>query len=181
MRKVEDQIISSYAEALLKIAMAEDFVERVEEESINLKKILAVSKFKEFFYNPKINSAEKKDALREILEKEGISSITLNYLNLIVDQRRERLFSKIIEEFLRLVSTASGKVVAYMVSAIPLSSDIIRQMEERLSGSTGKEVEIKAEVDESIVGGFIIRMGNKVVDASLQKQLQMIKEEMLKK
>jgi F-type H+-transporting ATPase subunit delta len=79
------------------------------------------------------------------------------------------------------VSTVRRKVTAHVTSVIPLTSDIIARLEERLSQVTGREVEIKAKVDESIVGGFIIRMGDKVVDASLQKQLQMIKEEMLKK
>jgi F-type H+-transporting ATPase subunit delta len=78
------------------------------------------------------------------------------------------------------VGTVRRKITAHVTSAIPLTSDIITRLEESLSQSTGEEVEIKAEVDESIVGGLIIRMEDKVVDASLQKQLQMIKEEMLK-
>jgi F-type H+-transporting ATPase subunit delta len=78
------------------------------------------------------------------------------------------------------VSPVCRKVTALVTSAIQLTPDIITRLEEKLSQSIGKEVEIKAEVDESIVGGLIIRMEDKVVDASLQKQLRMIKKEMLK-
>lgn len=180
MKKPKKQTISSYAEALLKIAGAEDSIERVEEESVNLKKILADNKLREFLHNPQIGSQEKKDALKEIFGKEGISSITSNYLNLIIDQGRERVLSDIMEEFSLLVMTERGKVAAHVTSAAPLTPDIITRLEEKLSQSTGKGVEVTAEVDESIVGGLIIRMGNKVIDASLKKQLRMVKEEMLR-
>ena len=79
-----------------------------------------------------------------------------------------------------MCSTDRKKITARVVSAIPLTSDIITRLEKSLTQSTGEEVEIKSEVDESIVGGLIIRIGDKVVDASLQKQLRMIREEMLK-
>ncbi|MFV1951336.1 MAG: FoF1 ATP synthase subunit delta [Nitrospinota bacterium] len=78
------------------------------------------------------------------------------------------------------MGTVRKKITARVTSAIPLTSDIIARLEKSLTQSTGDEVEIKSEVDESIVGGLIIRIGDKIVDASLQKQLRMIRKEMLK-
>jgi len=78
------------------------------------------------------------------------------------------------------MGTVRKKITARVTSAIPLTSDIITRLEKSLTQSTGEEVEIKSEVDESIVGGIIIRIGDRLVDASLQKQLRMIKEEMIK-
>jgi len=79
-----------------------------------------------------------------------------------------------------MMCTDREKITARVISAIPLTSDIVKRLENSLSQSTGEEVQVESEVDESIVGGLIIRIGDKVVDASLQKQLQMIREEMIK-
>ena len=85
------------------------------------------------------------------------------------------------ENLLRLLSSFQKKVTAHVISAIPLTEDIIGEMEKRLSILTGKDIVVKNEVDETIIGGFIIRTKEKVLDASISGQLEKLKEELLRK
>lgn len=175
----DNQCISGYAEALFKVAKAENSLDNVEEELSRLKKLLSKSgELKEFIHNARIDTSEKKGALIEVLGKDT-TLITLNFLNLIIDQNRQRELPGIIDEYFNLTSSFRNKITAYVISSVPLTEDLIREMEKMLSNLAGKEVLIKNEVDESIIGGFIIRIKEKVLDASIQGQFRKLKEKIV--
>ena len=175
----DNQCISGYAEALFKVAKAEDSLDNVEEELSRLKKLLSKSgELKEFIHNARIDPSEKKGALIEVLGKDT-TLITLNFLNLIIDQNRQRELPGIIDEYFNLTSSFRNKITAYVISSVPLTEDLIREMEKMLSNLASKEVMIKNEVDESIIGGFIIRIKEKVLDASIQGQFRKLKEKIV--
>ena len=99
----DDQGISGYAEALFKVAKAEDSLDNVEEELSRLKKLLSKSgELKEFIHNARIDPSEKKGALIEVLGKDT-TLITLNFLNLIIDQNRQRELPGIIDEYFNYI------------------------------------------------------------------------------
>ena len=175
----DNQCISGYAEALFKVARAENSLDNVEEELSRLKKLLSKSgELKEFIHNARIDPSEKKGALIEVLGKDT-TLITLNFLNLIIDQNRQRELPGIIDEYFNLTSSFRNKITAYVISSVPLTEDLIREMEKMLSNLARKEVMIKNEVDESIIGGFIIRIKEKVLDASIQGQFRKLKEKIV--
>ncbi len=174
MEKV-DPFISDYAEALFKIAKAENSLENVEEDLLRLKKLLKDSgELREFIHNPRIVASGKKGVILEILGRDT-SHITLNFLNLLIDQDKQRNLPNIIGEYFNLVASFRNKITAHVVSAIPLTEDLIGEIERRLSILTGKEVVVKNEVDASIIGGFIIRIKEKVLDASIYGQFKKMK------
>lgn len=175
----DNQGISGYAEALFKVAKAEDSLDNVEEELSRLKKLLSTSgELKEFIHNARIDPSEKKGALIEVLGK-NTTLITLNFLNLIIDQNRQRELPGIINEYFNLTSSFRNKITAYVTSSVPLTEDLISDMEKMLSNLAGKEVLVKNEVDGSIIGGFIIRIKEKVLDASIQGQFRKLKEKIV--
>lgn len=175
----DNQGISGYAEALFKVAKAEDSLDNVEEELSRLKKLLSNSgELKEFIHNARIDPSEKKGALIEVLGKDT-TLITLNFLNLIIDQNRQRELPGIIDEYFNLTSSFRNKITAHVISSVPLTEDLIREMEKMLSNLARKEVLIRNEVDESIIGGFIIRIKEKVLDASIQGQFRKLKEKIV--
>lgn len=166
MEKV-DPLISDYAKALFKIARAEDSLEDIEDGLLRLKKLLLESG--ELRQSPKIIS--------EIFGKDA-SPIILNFLNLI-DRNKQRQIPEIIEEYFNIFTASfRKKITAHVVSAVPLTEDLIGEMERRLSLLTGENVAIRNEVDESIVGGFIVRIKEKVMDASIYGQFEKLKEKM---
>jgi F-type H+-transporting ATPase subunit delta len=175
-----DPLVKSYAEALFQVARAEETLDQVEEELTRLNKSLdSNAELREFLSTPQISSDGKKSALSQIFGGK-ISPITLHWMNMVVDQGRQRRLPSIIEAFLTLTEDARDKVTAEVITSIPLSEDLAKRLEQELSKITKKRVFLKPMVDDSILGGVIVKIENKVIDGSVKHQLEEIKNEMIK-
>ncbi len=175
-----DVLVKSYAEALFQVARAEETQDRVEEELTRLNKSLdSNAELREFLSDPKISADGKKSALFEIFGGK-ISPITLHWINMIVDQGRQRRLPTIIEAFFTLAQEAREKVTAEVITSLPLSEDQADRLARELSKITRKRVFLKPTVDESILGGVIVKIENKVIDGSVKHRLEEIKNEMIK-
>jgi len=177
---VSDPLVKSYAEALFQVARAEEMIDRVEDELTRLNKSLdSNAELREFLSNPQIALDGKKSALSQIFG-EKISPITLHWINMVVDQGRQRRLPVIIEAFLTLAQESREKVTAEVITSIPLSEDLAKRLERELSKITKKRVFLKPMVDDSILGGVIVKIENKVIDGSVKHRLEEIKNEMIK-
>jgi F-type H+-transporting ATPase subunit delta len=175
-----DPLVEAYAKALFQVARAEERMDQVEEELTHLKKTLDSNiELREFLNNPQMSSAGKKDALFKIFG--GIlSPVTLHWMNMVVDQERQRRLPAIIDAFFTLTQEAREKVTAEIITSIPLSEDLAKRLESELSRVTKKRVFLKPLVDDSILGGVIVKVDNKVIDGSVRSRLEEIKREMIK-
>src|SRR4030043_742298 len=159
-----DLLLKSYAEALFQVARAEEALDRVEEELTRLNKSLeSNSELREFLSNPQISSDGKKSALFQIFGGK-ISPITLHWMNMVVDQGRQRRLPTIIEAFFTLAQDARDKVTAEGITSIPLPEDLVQRLGQELSKVTKKRVFLKPIIDDSILGGVIVKIENKVID-----------------
>jgi len=175
-----DPLVRSYAEALFQVARAEETLDRVEEELTRLSRSLdSNAELREFLSNPQISSDGKKSALFQIFGGK-VSPITLHWMNMVVDQGRQRRLPALIEAFLTLTEDARDKVTAEVITSIPLSEDLTKRLEQELSKVTKKRVFLKPMVDDSILGGVIVKIENKVIDGSVKHRLEEIKNEMIK-
>jgi F-type H+-transporting ATPase subunit delta len=175
-----DLVVRGYAEALFQVARAEESLDRVEEELTRLKNGLeSNAEVKEFMSNLKVSPEGKKSALFQIFG-EKISTITLNWINLVIDQGRQRRLPNIIEAFFTLAQESREKVTAEVVTSVPLSEDLIQRLEKELSRASKKQVFLKPMVDESILGGVIVKIENKIIDGSVKHRLEEMKQEMVK-
>jgi F-type H+-transporting ATPase subunit delta len=175
-----DPLVEAYAEALFQVARAEERMDQVEEDLTHLKKTLDSNiELREFLNNLQISSAGKKDALFKIFG-ETLSPIALHWMNLIVDQGRQRRLPAIIEAFFTLTQDAREKITAEIITSVPLSEDLAKRLENELSKVTKKRVFLKPVVDDSILGGVIVKVDNKVIDGSVRNRLEEIKKEMIK-
>jgi len=175
----DDSIVKGYAEALFQVAKSEGLLETVEDEFYSLREALqGNAELREFLSNLRVASEGKKNALVEILGK-GLSPITLNHLNLIIDQGRERKLAAIAEEFASLAAASREKVTAEVTTSIPLSEKMAEKLSRALTKLTKKQVFLKPRVDPSILGGAIVRVENKVIDGSLHHQLGRMRRAMV--
>lgn len=174
-----DPIVSAYAEALFRLASAEEVSDLVEEELHEIERLYSDNaEMKEFINNPRVKAEGKKDALDELLG-DKLSSVTLNHVHLIIDQERGRSLPKIAEEYYRLAAEARAKVTAEVVTAVPISEDTRRKLGKELGRVTKKDVYLRARVDESILGGAIVRIGDKVLDGSVRNKLNQLRKQMV--
>jgi len=174
-----DPIVSAYAESLFRLATAEDMADRVEEELHELERLYQTNpEMKEFINNPRIRAEGKKDAFAELLG-DKLSRVALNHMHLLIDQERGRMLPKVAEEYYRLASEARARVTAEVITAVPISDDSRERLGEQLKRVTKKDVYLRARVDESIVGGAIVRVGDKVLDGSVRNKLNQLKKRMV--
>lgn len=175
-----DPLVRGYAESLFLVAQAEGLLDRVEEELTRLIKTLDSSPdLKEFLGSTRVASEGKTSALREIFGK-GASPVTSHWLACVVDQGRQRRLPAMIEDFFLLAQESREKVTAEVITCVPLSEDLTHRLEAELSKISRKRVFLKPIVDESILGGVIVRIENKVIDGSVRHRLEEIKKEMTK-
>ena len=175
-----DPVVIGYAEALFQVVQAEEVLDRVEEELTRLKNALETSaEVKEFLSNLQISPEGKKSAISQIFGQK-VSTITLNWLNLVIDQGRQMRLPNIIETFFTLAQESREKVTAEVITSVPLTEDLVQRLEKELSKASKKQVFLKPMVDESILGGVIVKIENKIIDGSVKHRLEEIKQEMVK-
>lgn len=179
MRKTEEEIIArGYAESLFGLSKVEGLVDQLEEEFFELKKVLAENfKLRDFLWDAKIPSENKKKLLDEILS-EGASPLLRNQLTILIDQNRAHLTLKVAGDFLELVGKEKNRLLAEVITAVPLTDELAGKIEGKLSRLTGKNVSIKNTLDQAIVGGMVVKIDGKVLDLSIRKRLTDLKRGM---
>jgi F-type H+-transporting ATPase subunit delta len=176
----DDALVKGYASAVFHVAKSEDLVEVVEDELYKLKEVLGKNAdLREFLSNLRIAPEGKKKALMEIFGNK-VSPVTLNHLNLVIDQGRQRKLGAIIEEYFALAAAAREKVTAEIITSVPLSEKMAEKLRRKLTKVTKKQVFLKPRVDPSILGGAIVRVENKIIDGSLRRQLGQMRRAMVK-
>lgn len=167
-----------YAESLFGLAEVEDQVDRLEDELFEFGKLLQDNfQVKEFLLDEKRPAEAKHKFLSEIIKPEA-STLLKNELNILVEQNRAALISKVIEVFLELVKTKKNRLLAEVVTAVPLTPELQQKIGQRLSKMTEKNVSVKNTVDQSIVGGMVIKAEGKVVNLSIERRLESLKRGM---
>jgi F-type H+-transporting ATPase subunit delta len=174
-----DPVAKAYAQALYQIALAEEAVDKVEDELFQVRKTIeSQGKLREFLRDASLPSEVKKQALSEILG-DKVSKLTINHLEFVIDQGRGDLIPQIAEAFSEMVFTARNQIVAEVTTAIPLSPELSEKLQKKLSEVTGRNVAIKNLVDESILGGVVVRLGDKVINGSVRQNLEELRETLM--
>jgi len=106
----------------------------------------------------------------------GVDPLVLNLARLLVRRRRNSLGPQIAEAFEELIDQAKGISHATVTSAVPLPPEDRRAVEQKLREITGGQVVLETEVDESILGGLVVRIGDRLIDGSTRSRLIALKQ-----
>ena len=126
--------------------------------------------------NPKLPFNQKAKLLAERLG--DINHLALNLVYLLVAKGRLNLAGEIADEYQRLLDDYRGIEPAEVITAVPLDDEAKLWVAERLSTVIGKKVVIKSEVDPSLIGGMVARVGGKLLDGSTRSRLEALKKEL---
>jgi F-type H+-transporting ATPase subunit delta len=171
-----DPVNTGYARALFEMAQAENVAGRVEEELFHLRQLLKTNPaLLEFLKDPNVKHEGKRQALAELFQNR-IHPLTLNILLTLSDQDRSGRLPAIIEEFAGVAAAARQKVTGEVTAAIALDETTLQRLGAELSRITGKNVQLFQRVDPAILGGAIIKVGEQIIDGSLRRKLDQIKE-----
>jgi len=167
----EITISRRYAQALNEQALAAGALDRVDADMSLISEGLAVSRELVGIFRSPIVSREKKANVFRSLFGEKVDKLTLSFLVLLVEKRREELFPDIVNAYRGLRDQQKGVVAVSARTALELSAEDKTALMASLEKLTGKKVRLETKVDASILGGIVIRVGDTVYDASVVNQL----------
>jgi F-type H+-transporting ATPase subunit delta len=172
----KDPRISGYANALLAIATAEDVLDRVEDELFRFSQALGSEmKLRDALVDPSLPADHRSKMVAELLGDKATDH-TVNFIRFVVEQGRARELPEIIEQVVKQAAETRGQVVAEVRTAAPLSDQQKQQLIDALEKQTGRKVELKVILDQSVIGGLIAQVGDIVFDASVKRRLNGLRE-----
>ena len=171
---VSSEISEPYAQALMSLAQQNDLADQFGDTFRDLDALLSESQeFKDFVLNPVIKNEDKKAVLKQVMG--DANPYLTNFMMLLIDKRRIIFLESIVEQYLSLLRKRNQIVLAEVTSAKELNDEQKGNIVERVKGIVeARDVELKTKVDPSLIGGVIIKVGSKVIDASLRGQLRRI-------
>jgi F-type H+-transporting ATPase subunit delta len=131
-----------------------------------------------FLESPVVSRPRKKAVVKELFGA-SVAPAVLGFVNLLVDKQREGELPGIIEQFARLRDERLGIVGAEVASAVDLSSAQQEQIVRQLKQYTRKDVRLETRRDPSLRGGIIVRIGDTVLDASVRRQLERLRDQLV--
>lgn len=165
-----------YAEAFFSIAQGNNKIDAYQEE---LEKVITslteVEGMKQYLGHLLVPVREKKELVQKIFGDQ-LSPMTMNFLLMIIDKRRESYLEIIYREFVDMADESRDITKAELYAAREVPKQEMDDLAQKLSSSTGKTVLLKLTVDPALLGGVKIRMGDQIVDGTVAKRLQMLKE-----
>ncbi|MEE9178650.1 MAG: ATP synthase F1 subunit delta [Acidimicrobiia bacterium] len=168
--------ITGYANGIFELAKAEEELERVENELFTIAQALDDSpELRSMLTDPQL-PMEKKQALIDDLIGGRASSLSVDLVQLIVSQGRSSELSDIARALVKAAAASRDKAVAEVRSAVPLDEETIERLAAALGRATGKSVEVKVVVDESVIGGIVARVGDTVIDGSLARRVDSLRQ-----
>ena len=173
-------VVKRYATALFDLAASEGAMAKYEEEvKVIVKAIHDEPDFMAVLQDHKV-TREDKISIVENIFTDKVSAPIVGLLVLLVNKGRQAEILNVLEAFLERVKAESGVIKAVVTSAIPLKEAQLNALKEKLEASTKSKIELETIVDSSIIAGLIVRVGDKVVDASYQGEMQTLKKQLSK-
>jgi ATP synthase F1 delta subunit len=128
-----------------------------------------------FFFSPRFTSAEKKDAIRRIID--GADPRFINFLELLAERHRLPVSFRIRRAFEELWREENKLLSVEVTSAVELDESVVSSIGKRIEERTGRRIELTSTVDPDIIGGLVLRVGNKVLDASVHGRLERLRRQ----
>jgi F-type H+-transporting ATPase subunit delta len=170
------RVARRYARALMAAAEDAKALERTAADLKSLGKLLHGSRELRLFLAQPVVSEKTKWSVLQALFGRSLGPMTMEFLLLLLKKKRERELPEIVEQFEELRDEQLGIVNVSVVSAVELSDSQEAEMIRQLKQQTRKNVRVRFTLDKAVRGGFLVRIGDTVMDASLRHQLELLRE-----
>lgn len=172
-------VSSTYSQALFETGIEDGTLDNLYEEALLVSEVLKENPdFSRLMNHPKI-LREDKEQIMESVFKGRLSDEFTGFLKIIVTNRRYDEIDSIIGDFVRKVKEYKKIGVAYVTTPLELSEDQKKAVRQKLLDTTGYlSMEISYIIDKSLIGGMVIRIGDRVVDSSIKSKLEELKKEL---
>lgn len=166
------QIAERYATALFELAGERGERDKCEQDLRALSQAFAeCPEFSRLVINPLYSAQQLLQVVNAVLDKIGAGTLTHEFCRLLAEGRRLAALPLIAEKYLARLAESRGEALAHVVSAIPLNTAQIAALSKQLGGELGRKVTLRQQVDPSIMGGLMVRIGSHMLDASVRTKL----------
>ena len=167
-----------YAQALFLLASEKNANQEWLAEIQELRSALKEEDIKSFLSSPRVKKQSKSDIVDQL--KSNFDALLVNFIGLLVARNSINLLPEIEREYRSLLDGSLGRVSAKVITAVKLSDRQVNQLSDGLGSSLQKEVIIEQDIDPDIIGGILIRVGDKIIDGSVHSKLESLKSKLLR-
>jgi F-type H+-transporting ATPase subunit delta len=165
-----------YAQAVFEIALESNKLKEWQSNMAKIAKVVQDDEFVSLAENPKVPFDMKTKLVQEKLGK--TESMALNLVYLLISKGKIKIANQISEEYERLLNEHYGIKRAEVTTAIPLDSGEKEKLGQNLETLVGKKISMNVQVDPDILGGFIARIDDSLIDGSIRTRLEMLKRKL---
>ena len=176
---LENAVARRYAQAFFTIAQENNLVDKLEAElkivvdaindSVELKKVMD---------HQLVSPVEKKAIIDKVFSQE-ISETAINFLDVVIDKYRATYIMAVYDEFVLYANESRNMADAQVKAAVELTDADLENLKANLAAATGKTIRLQPQVDPGLIGGVMVRIGDKVIDGSIAAKLERLKENLL--
>lgn len=173
-------VSKTYGDALFELAKEQNKMDDLAKEVKLVQTVLAQNpEFSKLMNHPKVGKDEKLQVVKEVFDTR-VDKELVGFLRLVVEKDRYNEIDEILSYFIDKVKEEKQIGVAHVTSAVKLSEIQKKLVEEKLIETTSyKEMEMNFAIDESLIGGLVIRIGDKVVDSSIKSKLSELTKQLM--
>jgi ATP synthase F1 delta subunit len=164
-----------YASALFDVARERGRIDEVREQLAQFAEAVDGDRdLQVFFFSPYLSSAEKREGMKRAIS--GAEPELINFLELLIEKQRMPEIFPIRRQFDELWKRENRRIDVTVTSAVELDPAVVRRIGEQVERQTGEEVDLSSRVDDGILGGIVLQVGNMVLDASIRSRLEKLRK-----
>ena len=171
------EIGQRYAKALFELSAESKSLDKIEKDLLSVHSLITKNNELNMLIKSSSLSRENQASLMEkLLKKMKVSPLIIKFIGTLAVNGRLNIINNIIEEFFKKLAHHRGELTAEITTAVPISKDINKSIVKEISKLTKtNKIELKEKIDESLIGGLIIRMGSTMIDSSIKTKLSTLK------
>jgi len=173
----DSKISVRYSRALFQSALEKKILDKVYKDMAYIAEFCKVRDVRDFLNNPVIRPTNKRKIMHNLLGKE-LDKLTLSFIDMVIKNSREAFLPSITRVFMSDTMKYKGITETILTTAVKTDDKIKKQVSELIASSFDTRVELKEIIDKDILGGFILRIDDKLIDASIRNKLHKIEKEL---
>ena len=171
-----EEIARVYANALFEAAKDRGKLDAIHDQLAQFAEAMSENRdMQVFFFSPYFSSQEKREGISKAVS--GADDELVNFLELLAEKHRMPAIFRIRRTFDELWAEENKRLEVIVTSAVELDDAIVKRVGDEIARQTDREIDLRSEVDEDVLGGIVLRVGNMVLDASLRNKLERLRKE----
>ena len=176
---VMEEIARVYSEALFDVAKEKGTLDEIHEQLGQVADGIADNRdLQVFLFSPYFSSSEKREGISRVVS--GADPELVNFLELLAEKHRMPAIFRIRRRFDEMWAKEERRLEVKLTSAVDLPPDLVEEVGKQIEKQTGQTIELETDVDENVLGGIVLQVGNMVLDASVRNKLERLRKEVAK-